>query len=90
LAVVSVVVQNRAGELSKPVDAGTWARELGLSFPVLADPTGSFFSQWDSRELLPYVYIVDRRGVIVYAEAGGQGGLSSLEAELEHHLRRAP
>lgn len=80
---VSVVVQDRIGETATPEDAALWAEGLELSFPVLADVDGEFFPVWDPAGVLPVTYVIDRDGVVVWAELGGAGGLEDLEALLQ-------
>ena len=76
---ISVVAQDGGGQLPDPEDAALWADELGLTFPVLADVDGEFFPLWDPLGVLPMAYIIDQDGVIVWAEAGGSGGLEEME-----------
>jgi len=77
-----VVVQNAVGGAPTPDDAATWADGLALTFPVLADPTGSFFATWDPAGVLPVTTIIDADGVITWTEAGGVDSLDAIEAEI--------
>ena len=83
---ISVVVQNGAGAPAGPEDAETWATELGLTFPVLADPVGEFYATWDPDEVLPVAYIIDEKGVVLWGEAGGAGGLEEMEDQIKDAL----
>ena len=74
-----MVAQDGSGQIPDPEDAALWADELGLTFPVLADVDGDFYPLWDPTGVLPMAYIIDRDGVIVWAEAGGSGGLEEIE-----------
>ena len=78
-----MVVQDAGGQLPEPDDAALWAENLGLTFPVLADVDGEFYPVWDPRGVLPMAYIIDRDGVVVWAEAGGSGGLDEMRAQVE-------
>jgi hypothetical protein len=53
-----------------------------LTFPVLADVDGEFYPLWDPDGVLPVAYIVDRDGVVAWAEAGGSGGLTEIEEQV--------
>ena len=83
---ISVVVQGGQGEPAVPADAQSWATALGLTFPVLADPVGDFYSTWDPDEVLPVAYIIDKNGVVLWGEAGGAGGLEEIESQIKMAL----
>lgn len=76
---ISVVVQGTTGAPSTAEDAALWVEYLELTFPVLADPTGEFFAAWDPEGFLPVIFIIDQTGVVVWAEAGGTGGLDEIQ-----------
>jgi len=79
---ISVVVQNASGGLPTSDDAALWGEELELTFPVLADPSGSFYETWDPAGILPVAFIIDPEGVVAWSEAGGAGGLEEIEAQV--------
>lgn len=79
---ISVVVQNAVGGPPTTADAALWLEQMELTFPVLADPTGSFYETWDPDGILPVSYIVDRDGVVAWGEAGGTGRLEEIEAQI--------
>lgn len=76
------MIQDGVGATPTVDDAGLWASELGLTYPVLADVDGTFFPVWDPDVVLPMAYIIDADGVVAWAEAGGSGGLDEMEAEV--------
>lgn len=80
---ISVVVQNGSGGPPTTSDAALWAEQMELTFPVLSDPTGSFYATWDPDGVLPVAYIIDREGVVAWGEAGGAGGLEEIEAQIK-------
>lgn len=49
---------------------------------MLADVDGEFYPLWDPEGVLPVAYIVDRDGVVAWAEAGGSGGLTEIEEQV--------
>lgn len=49
---------------------------------MLADIDGEFYPIWDPEGVLPVAYILDRDGVVAWAEAGGSGGLSEIEEQV--------
>ncbi len=79
---ISVVVQDARGDLPKPEHARQWAEQLGLTYPVLADPEGTFYEVWNPLQVLPVAYVVDSEGVVAWAKAGGAGGLMEIEAQI--------
>ena len=83
---MSVVVHDLYGDTATEVSADMWAKQLGLSFPVVADTTGDFFALWDPDEVLPLAYIVDRDGVIAWTEAGGTSELEAIDARVTQLL----
>jgi hypothetical protein len=52
---ISVVIQDSSGYPATAEDAALWADELELTFPVLADSTGSFNETWNPDLVLPKV-----------------------------------
>lgn len=63
-------------------DAASWAQEMELTLPVLADTDGTFYDVWDPEGVLPVTYIVDPAGVVVFGEAQGTESLEALEAQI--------
>ena len=78
-----MIAQDANGQLPVPDDAALWADGLALTFPVLADVDGEFYPIWDPDGVLPVAYIIDPDGVVIWAEAGGAGGLDEIEAVLQ-------
>ena len=78
-----MLAQDAGGQPPDSDDASLWADGLGLTFPVLADVDGEFYPIWDPMGVLPMAYIIDRDSVIVWAEAGGSGGLEEIRSEVE-------
>jgi hypothetical protein len=79
---ISVVIQDSSGYPATAEDAALWADELELTFPVLADSTGSFNETWNPDLVLPMAYIIDKDGIVVWAEAGGAGGLEEIKNQI--------
>ena len=79
---ISVVIQDSSGYPATAEDAAIWADELELTFPVLADSTGSFNETWNPDMVLPMAYIIDKNGIIIWSEAGGAGGLEEIENQV--------
>jgi len=77
-----VVAQDQYGDPAQPEDAALWKDGLDLTFPVLADTDGSFYAEWDPRNVLPMAYIIDQDGVVAWKEAGGSGGLAEMEEQV--------
>jgi hypothetical protein len=49
---------------------------------VVADTTGAFWAEWNPEGVLPVTYVVDRSGVVSWADYGD----SSVIAELQAHV----
>jgi len=75
-----VLIHDAVGETPDTDDAALWADGLGLTYPVLADVDADFYPVWDPDEVLPVTYIIDREGIVRWAEAGGTGQLEEIEA----------
>lgn len=63
-------------------DAGRWADGLGLTFPVLADETGSTKATWQPLQGLPASWMLDADGVITWSHRGTLGA-DELTAEVD-------
>jgi peroxiredoxin len=77
LVVLAVNVQDRRESVQE------YARELGLTFPVLLDPLGRASGSYRARGL-PTSYFVDQEGVIVLKQVGPVN-----EAMIEEVLQQA-
>jgi cytochrome c biogenesis protein CcmG, thiol:disulfide interchange protein DsbE len=53
----------------KAEDVKAYAVELGVSFPILVDPTGKSSTHYDAIDV-PRTYVIDRNGVIRYRILG--------------------
>ena len=82
LIVMSVVVHDTYGDTATQTSALLWATQLDLSFPVVADTTGEFFTTWDPDGVLPLAYVIDRDGVVRWTQAGGSSELETIEAQV--------
>jgi hypothetical protein len=81
-AAISVVAQNSTGGLPTAADAGVWADGLDLSLIVVADTTGVFWTEWNPEGVLPVTYVVDRSGVVSWADYGDSSVLEELQAHV--------
>jgi cytochrome c biogenesis protein CcmG/thiol:disulfide interchange protein DsbE len=66
-----------------------FARELGLTFPILLDRTGVVGYQYQLRSL-PTTFFVDRQGVIQQVILGGPMSEVTLQTALENLLSEEP
>jgi peroxiredoxin len=60
--VLNVVVENRSYDPPSVSDAAAWQGEYDLSFPVLADISGSFAPVWSPDGTVPTTYVLDQQG----------------------------
>lgn len=66
-----------------------FARELGLTFPILLDRTGTVGYQYQLRSL-PTTFFVDQQGVIQQVILGGPMSEVTLQTAIESMLREVP
>ncbi len=70
----------------KPEKAVPFARQIGVSFPMLLDPDGAAREGYAVFAGLPVTAIVDRKGFVRYRIAGSMSG-DGLRAKVEPLLR---
>ena len=81
--VIDVLVQDLYGGTPAVEDAAEWKAGMGLTFPVLADVEGAFFSTYGSGQDVFVFYVVDRDGVIAWrALREGADTLEDSRAEI--------
>lgn len=78
LIAISVVGQDRSGEVPVAADAGAWADGLDLSLVVVADTTGEFWPRWNPTGVLPVTYVIDPAGVVTWADFGDASALPAI------------
>ena len=84
VVVIDVLVEDLYGGWPTVEDAATWKAELGLTFPVLADVEGSFFSTYGSGRDVFVFYVIDRDGVISWKSTReGADTLELIQGEIE-------
>lgn len=66
-----------------------FARELGLTFPILLDRTGTVGYQYQLRSL-PTTFFVDQQGVIQQVILGGPMSEVTLQTAIESMLKEVP
>jgi cytochrome c biogenesis protein CcmG/thiol:disulfide interchange protein DsbE len=70
-------------------DAQTFARGLGLTFPILLDVAGLTGDRYQLRAL-PSTFFIDRRGVIRAVAFGGPQSAATIASQVDGLLREAP
>jgi cytochrome c biogenesis protein CcmG, thiol:disulfide interchange protein DsbE len=91
LEIVAISLDARPGERDAMGqlggDVGAFAREHGLTFPILLDPAGE--SQWIyGVQGLPTTFLIDRNGMIREKVLGGREWDEGEAAELVYRLIR--
>ena len=82
--IIDVLVEDLYGGRPTVEDAANWKAELGLTFPVLADTEGSFFSTYGSGRDVFVFYVIDRDGVISWKSTReGSDTLERIQDEIE-------
>ena len=61
-----MIVQDLAGGTPTVEAAATWKDGLGLTYTVLADVDGMFYSTYGNEQDVFVFYIIDRDGVITW------------------------
>jgi cytochrome c biogenesis protein CcmG/thiol:disulfide interchange protein DsbE len=69
--------------------AGAYVRQLGLTFPVLLDPTGAVSQRYLLRAL-PTTFFIDRHGIIRSIVVGGPMSEALISSKVEDLLREDP
>src|SRR5690348_4650161 len=85
---LSVIAINTTFQNSQ-AEARAFARELGLTFPIVLDLDGSVSKTYLLRAL-PSTYIVDRHGIIRAVILGGPMTEALLRSKVEPLLQEAP
>jgi peroxiredoxin len=84
LTVVGISVDGRVE------DTRRFAREHGVTFPVLPDGGFAVVQRWRAPQM-PMSYLVDRRGIIRYLHGGFEAGdVPGIEREIATLLAEAP
>ncbi len=61
---LGVLIENATGKPATATDLQTWIKAYDVTFPVLADPDKSVFTQYQPSPVLPASLVIDRGGVI--------------------------
>ncbi|HEX7974202.1 MAG TPA: TlpA disulfide reductase family protein [Anaerolineales bacterium] len=83
LVVLGVNTTNQDRE----ADAVSFVQELGLTFPILFDRSGSVSARYSLRAL-PTTFFVDRKGVIQEVVIGGPMSETSIRTRVESLLEK--
>lgn len=84
-----MLVENSSGQPPESKEAASWKESLSLTYPVLADIDGEFFSTYGGGDEVFVFYLIDRDGVIVWQETReGPDTLQRIRDQVETLLAK--